>query len=134
MYNSKPLIMKALKITLLLAIFCLTFSGQSPDVNKTETNDTFKTNKVEFKDLVINKDKVKKVENGKMILGFSIDYNELVKSIKEKALAYYNHISEEEWKLLDKIDGSPDCLTEKEGKRLQALRKKTYEKIKKLDY
>ena len=59
MYNSKSIIMKTLKVTLLLAIFCLTFSGQSVDANKTETNDTYKTNKVEFKDLVINKDKVK---------------------------------------------------------------------------
>lgn len=57
MYNSKPIIMKALKITLLLAIFCLTFSGQSSDVKTSETNDTFKTNKVEFKDLVINRTK-----------------------------------------------------------------------------
>ena len=59
MYNSKSIIMKTLKVTLLLAIFCLTFSGQSVDANKTETNDTYKINKVEFKDLVINKDKVK---------------------------------------------------------------------------
>jgi len=59
MYNSKPIIMKALKVTLLLAIFCLTFSGQSADVNKTETNDTYKTNKVNFKDLVIKRTKTK---------------------------------------------------------------------------
>ncbi len=59
MYNSKSIIMKTLKVTLLLVIFCLTFSGQSVDANKTETNDTYKINKVEFKDLVINKDKVK---------------------------------------------------------------------------
>jgi len=51
--------MKTLKITLLLAIFCLTFSGQSADVKTSETNDTFKTNKIEFNDLVINKNKVK---------------------------------------------------------------------------
>ncbi len=48
--------MKALKITLLLAIFCLTFSGQSYDTDN-KTNDTFKTNKVEFKDIVLNKTK-----------------------------------------------------------------------------
>ncbi len=59
MYNSKPIIMKALKITLLLAIFCLTFSGQSSDVKTSETTDTFETNKVEFKDLVTNKKKLK---------------------------------------------------------------------------
>ena len=57
MYNSKPIIMKALKVTLLLAIFCLTFSGQSSDADKSETTDTFKTNKVEFKDLVLNQKK-----------------------------------------------------------------------------
>lgn len=59
MYNSKPIIMKALKVTLLLAIFCLTFSGQSYDAEKSNKNDTYKTNKVEFKDLVLNKDKSK---------------------------------------------------------------------------
>ena len=59
MYNSKSIIMKALKITLLLAIFCLTFSGQSADVKTSETNDTFKTNKVEFNDLVLNKSKLR---------------------------------------------------------------------------
>jgi len=59
MYNSKPIIMKALKITLLLAIFCLTFSGQSYDANKTEKNDTFKTNKVEFKNIALAKTKSK---------------------------------------------------------------------------
>ncbi len=59
MFNSKSIIMKTLKITLLLAIFCLTFSGQSADVKTFETNDTFKTNKIEFNDLVINKNKVK---------------------------------------------------------------------------
>lgn len=57
MFNSKSIIMKTLKITLLLAIFCLTFSGQSADVKTSETNDTFKTNKVEFNDLVITKNK-----------------------------------------------------------------------------
>ncbi len=60
MYNSKPLIMKALKITLLLAIFCLTFSGQSYDTENTKTNDTYKTNKNEFKQLaeVVKKTKL----------------------------------------------------------------------------
>jgi len=64
MYNSKSIIMKALKVTLLLAIFCLTFSGQSSDVNKTETNDTYKTNQVEFKDLVIARTKSTKPPQG----------------------------------------------------------------------
>ncbi|MCK5401969.1 MAG: hypothetical protein KAJ28_10080 [Flavobacteriaceae bacterium] len=52
--------MKALKITLLLAIFCLTFSGQSYDTENTKTNDTYKTNKNEFKQLaeVVKKTKL----------------------------------------------------------------------------
>ena len=52
--------MKALKVTLLLAIFCLTFSGQSYDTDKVETNDTFKTNKNDFKHLadVVKKSKL----------------------------------------------------------------------------
>ena len=52
--------MKALKITLLLAIFCLTFSGQSYDTDKVETNDTLKTNKNDFKHIaqVIKKNKL----------------------------------------------------------------------------
>lgn len=49
MYNSKPIIMKALKVTLLLAVFCLTFSGQSSDVKDVETNDTFETSNQDFK-------------------------------------------------------------------------------------
>ena len=59
MYNSKPIIMKALKVTLLLAIFCLTFSGQSSDADNSKKSDTFKTNKVEFKDLALAKSKLK---------------------------------------------------------------------------
>jgi hypothetical protein len=59
MYNLKPNIMKALKATLLLVIFCLTFSGQSSDVVTSKKGDTFKTNKVEFKNIVLNKDKIK---------------------------------------------------------------------------
>ena len=59
MYNSKPKIMKALKVSLLLAIFCLTFSGQSADVKNDKKSDSFKTNKVEFKNIALNKIKTK---------------------------------------------------------------------------
>ena len=59
MYNSKPIIMKALKVTLLLAIFCLTFSGQSADVKNDNKSDSFKTNKVEFKNIALNKSKLR---------------------------------------------------------------------------
>lgn len=49
MYNSKSIIMKALKVTLLLVVFCLTFSGQSSDVKSSQSNDTYKVDKKEFK-------------------------------------------------------------------------------------
>ena len=38
LYNAKPIIMKFLKITLLTAIFCVTFSGVSTD-QKHNAND-----------------------------------------------------------------------------------------------
>ena len=59
MYNSKPIIMKALKVTLLLAVFCLTFSGQSSDVKSAEVNDTHTINKADFKDIVHTRTKSK---------------------------------------------------------------------------
>jgi len=59
MCNSKPIIMKALKVTLLLAIFSLTFSGQSADVKNDQTKDTYKTNKVEFKNIALVRNKSK---------------------------------------------------------------------------
>jgi len=81
----------------------------------------------------IKKRKLTEERVGNIVLGFRIDYSNLVKSIKEKSLAYMNHMSKEEGKILSKIDGSPDCLTEKEVKRLEVLRKKTHEKIKNID-
>ena len=36
-------------VTLLLAVFCLTFSGQSSDAKDVETNDTFETSTQDFK-------------------------------------------------------------------------------------
>ena len=68
---------------------------------------------------------------GEMVLGFKIEYPELVASIKENALLYFNNMSKEERKLLEKIDPTPWKVTNKEWKRWEELRKKTYEKIKK---
>jgi hypothetical protein len=51
--------MKALKVTLLLAVFCLTFSGQSSDVKSAEVNDTHTINKADFKDIVLQRTKSK---------------------------------------------------------------------------
>ena len=114
----------------------LTVDNEIKDLKLLSPKDVMDVEELIFRKISnnIKAKKVKKVEFGKMVLGFSIDYNELIKSIEQKSLDYINHMTKEEIKIVNKIDGSPDCLTEKEGKRLQALRKKTYEKIKKLDY
>jgi len=114
----------------------LTLDDDIKDLKLLQPKDVIEIEELVFKKINNNlkKKKLKKMEFGKMVLGFSIDYNELVKSIEEKSLAYINHISEEEIKLHEKFDGSPDSLTEKEYISLEELRKKTYAKIKKLDY
>lgn len=114
----------------------LTLDNDIKDLKLLQPKDVIEIEELVFKKINNNlkKKKLKKMEFGKMVLGFSIDYNELVKSIEEKSLAYINHISKEEIKLHNKFDGSPDSLTEKEYIRLEELRKKTYAKIKKLDY
>jgi len=68
-----------------------------------------------------------------MVLGFSIDYNELMQSIKENSLTYIEHISKAEQKLLRKMDDEIENMTSAEMKKLEILRKKTYEKIKNLN-
>ena len=105
------------------------------ELNLLHPKDVIAIEELVFKKIAknIKKRKLNEEQFGKIVLGLSIDYNELVKSIKEKSLAYINHMSKEESKISGKIDGSPDSLTEKEIKRLEVLRKKTYEKIKNLD-
>ncbi len=71
-------------------------------------------------------------QTGNIVLGFSIDYMKLIKSIKEDSLSYYNHMTEEESNILEKIDNRPDRVTDEEWMRFDKLRKVTYEKIKKI--
>ena len=72
------------------------------------------------------------INNGKMVLSFSMDYNEIRKSIDQKSLEYMENMSKEEANLIMKKVEDPDEFTDKEGKRWIALQKKTLEKIKKL--
>jgi len=87
-----------------------------------------------FKKFVKNlkKKELSEDKSGEIVLGFSIDYNKLLKSIKEDSLAYSGHMSKEEIDLRHKWSEHPDIVTSRELKRLQELRKKTFEKIKKL--
>ncbi len=70
---------------------------------------------------------------GNMVLGFDINYQKLLDSIKQQSLLYSKHITKEEKRLLEKMDDDIESITVKDHKRLDILRKKTYEKIKKLD-
>jgi len=70
---------------------------------------------------------------GDIVLGFSVNYNKLLDSIKKQSLLYFKHITKEERKLLEKMDDDIESFTSKERDRLDVLRKNTYEKIKKLN-
>ena len=81
----------------------------------------------------IKKRKMNKIDIGKMVLGFDIDFSELLKSIEKNSLVYYDNISKEESKLLGKYENDPTSVTLTEIKKMNLLRAKTYEKIKKLN-
>jgi len=98
-----------------------------------EPKDVMEIEELIYKKMKNNMIKNKKiVNNGKMVLGFSMDYNEIRKSIDQKSLEYVDNMSKEEAKLLMKRNEYPEEFTIKDEKRFEVLQKKTYEKIKKL--
>lgn len=70
---------------------------------------------------------------GKMILGFTVDYNELINSIKKQSLDYMNNISKKECILLNKYENDPESLSTKELEQMNILRVETREKLKNLN-
>jgi predicted transcriptional regulator len=78
----------------------------------------------------IPKNKLDEKISGEMILGFVINYSELIKSIKNKSLDYINNITKEELKLLGKYENDHQSLTDKEFKKMNDLRIKTLKKLK----
>ncbi|MCE2506291.1 MAG: hypothetical protein J4F36_07470 [Nitrosopumilaceae archaeon] len=68
---------------------------------------------------------------GQMILGFTIDYPELIKSVEKQSLDYVRKMSKEESRLLNKYENDPESLTTKELSRMNELRKETTDKLKK---
>ena len=98
-----------------------------------EPKDVMEIEELIYKKMKNNMIKNKKIiNNGKMVLSFSMDYNEIRKSIDQKSLEYMENMSKEEANLIMKKVEDPDEFTDKEGKRWIALQKKTLEKIKKL--
>jgi len=66
-------------------------------------------------------------KNGKIILGLTIDYQDLVKSINEQSMYYLENMSKKERDLFDKVGDRTMNNSEKE--ELEKLRKQTKAKI-----
>jgi len=66
-------------------------------------------------------------KNGKIILGLTIDYQELVKSINEQSMYYLKNMSKKEHDLFDRVGDKTMSYTEKD--ELELLRKQTRAKI-----
>jgi predicted transcriptional regulator len=76
----------------------------------------------------ISKSKISENKIGEMVLGFSISLPKVLESIKKKSLLYYENMSKEEIKILNKLSDD-ERLTVPEKKRLETLRKQTQKKI-----
>jgi predicted transcriptional regulator len=113
----------------------LTIDNEIQSLNLLTPKDVIEIEELVFRKISKNilKKNIDKELQGKMVLGFSIDYSNLIESIKKQSLDYINNISKEEVNLNQKYNDEPESLTKKELKRLDILRKKTYEKIKKLN-
>jgi predicted transcriptional regulator len=109
----------------------LTVDNGIDSLNLLTRKDVSEIEKLLFQKLVKNfpKKQVNEKCIGKMILGFTIDSTELVKSIKKQSLDYYENISKEESKLLGKYEDDAESMTEKELKRMNTLREKTRKKL-----
>ncbi|NDB47401.1 MAG: hypothetical protein EB163_09040, partial [Nitrososphaeria archaeon] len=82
--------------------------------------------KKDFKDKKINLDPTK---NGNILLGFMIDYSELVKSILENSLEYRESISEKELDILYRRENGD--VTKADMEELIKLKQKTLQKLEK---
>ncbi|NDB91007.1 MAG: hypothetical protein EB166_09450, partial [Thaumarchaeota archaeon] len=78
------------------------------------------------KDKKINLDPTK---NGNILLGFMIDYSELVKSILENSLEYRESISEKELDILYRRENGD--VTKADMEELIKLKQKTLQKLEK---
>ncbi len=76
-----------------------------------------------------NKKQKQIITQGNFQLGFNVDYAQLLESINSDSLEYYAIMAKEEGNLLSKIDDDPESVTDKDIKRLEMLREKTYKKI-----
>ena len=113
----------------------LTIDKEIDSLNLLKRSDVSEIEELLFRKISknISKKMIDKKLIGEMVLGFTIDYPELIQSIKRQSLDYMNNISEKESKLLNKFEIDPESLTEKELKRMNVLREETRKKLKKLN-
>lgn len=75
----------------------------------------------------IKKKRLDRTKDGQMILGFTIDYKDLIKSIEEESLEYSKFMSERELDLLEKWD--KEGLKKEEKEEFDRLRQQTRVKL-----
>ncbi len=109
----------------------LTVDAEIHSLNLLTSKDVIEIEELIFRKISknIHKNNIDEKKKGKMVLGFCIDYPNLIKSIEKQSLDYINNISKEELNLNDKYNDDPESLTKKEFKRMNDLRVKTYGKI-----
>jgi len=81
---------------------------------------------------------LKNIKNGKLnekqigdiVLGFKINYADLIQSINDNSLTYMENITKEEIRLLQKMANDGKNVTHEEFKKWKGLRQKTLHKIK----
>jgi hypothetical protein len=95
-------------------------------------NDVIEIEELIFNKIMFNikKRKLNKIANGKIVLGFDMDFSDLQKSFDANSLKYYDSMSKEESNLLNKYEVDPESLSQKEFKKMNDLRTKTRKKIK----
>ena len=113
----------------------LTIDNEIDSLNLLSREDVSEIEELLFRKLSKNipKRKLEQKLVGKMILGFTVDYNELINSIKKQSLDYMNNISKKECILLNKYEDDPESLSTKELEQMNILRVKTREKLKNLN-
>ena len=109
----------------------LTVDKEIDNLNLLSRSDVSEIEKLLFEKLAKNlpKRKLEQKLSGKMILGFTVDYSELIQSVQKQSLDYVKIMSKEESSLLNKYEIDPESLTQKELKRMNDLRDKTRKKL-----
>lgn len=110
----------------------LTLDKNLNESNLFSNEDVWNIEKFVFEIIAKNTKKRRATEEqyGEIVLGFKINYNELLKSIDDDSLIYYENISKKESDILYKMEEGEN-ITYQDLNQWKKLRKETYAKIKK---